>query len=90
MNTNFKLLALVAGSALSCGALPPVFAQSTTASVPALTGGMIAPTLDVGKAEVQKVPFNTVIQLDQTIHLVWVQTPILVQTSTRLQHLTTA
>jgi hypothetical protein len=54
MNTNFKLLALVAGSALSCGALPPVFAQSTTASVPALTGGMIAPTLDVGKTEVKK------------------------------------
>jgi hypothetical protein len=28
--------------------------HSSTASVPALTGGMIAPTLDVGKTEVKK------------------------------------
>jgi hypothetical protein len=60
MNTNFKLLALAAGSALTIGALPSAMADtatgsgSTTAAVPALSAGMIAPTLDVGKSEVQK------------------------------------
>jgi hypothetical protein len=60
MNTNFKLLALAAGSALTIGALPSAMAESatgsgsTTAAVPALSAGMIAPTLDVGKVQVEK------------------------------------
>lgn len=60
MNTNFKLLALAAGSALTIGALPSAMAEtatgsgSTTAAVPALSAGMIAPTLDVGTETVLK------------------------------------
>lgn len=57
MKTQLKLLALAAGSALSLGAAPSVFAEplgGTTASVPALSAGMIAPTLDIGTDTVSK------------------------------------
>ena len=57
MKNQFKLLALAAGSALSLGAVPSAFAEtsgSTTASVPALSAGMIAPTLNVGTDTVSK------------------------------------
>ena len=60
MKNQFKLLALAAGGALSLGAVPTAFATtppatgSTTASVPALSGGMIAPTLNVGTDVVNK------------------------------------
>jgi hypothetical protein len=57
MKNQFKLLALAAGSALSLGAVPAAFAEttgSTTASVPALSAGMIAPTLNVGTDTVSK------------------------------------
>ena len=45
MKNQFKLLALAAGSALSLGVVPAAFAESlggTTASVPALSAGMVA------------------------------------------------
>ena len=57
MKNQFKLLALAAGGALSLGAVPTAFAEtagSTTASVPALSAGMIAPTLNVGTDTVSK------------------------------------
>lgn len=56
MKSNFKLFALVAGSVLTFGTLQPSIAEtgSTTASVPALTPGMVAPTIDVGSSEVLK------------------------------------
>lgn len=57
MKNQFKLLALAAGSALSLGAVPSAFAEtsgSTTASVPALSPGMTAPSLDVGIDTVSK------------------------------------
>jgi hypothetical protein len=53
MKTQFKLIALAVTSSLSVGAAP-VLAQSTTADVPALTSGMIAPTLNVGTDTVSK------------------------------------
>lgn len=57
MKTQLKLLALAAGSALSLGAVPSAFAEplgGTTASVPALSAGMLAPTLDIGTDTVSK------------------------------------
>tara|TARA_Y100001933_G_C18859123_1_gene505145 strand:+ start:62 stop:919 length:858 start_codon:yes stop_codon:yes gene_type:complete len=57
MKNQFKLLAFAAGSALSLGVVPSAFADttgSTTASVPALSAGMIAPTLNVGTDTVSK------------------------------------
>ena len=57
MKNQFKLLALAAGSALSLGVVPAAFAQptgGTTASVPALSAGMVAPTLNVGTDTVSK------------------------------------
>ena len=48
---------LWAGSALSLGVVPAAFAESlggTTASVPALSAGMVAPTLNVGTDTVSK------------------------------------
>ena len=57
MKNQFKLLAFAAGSALSLGVAPAAFAEttgSTTASVPALSAGMIAPTLNVGTDSVTK------------------------------------
>ena len=57
MKTQLKLLAFAAGSALSLGAVPSAFAEplgGTTASVPALSAGMIAPTLDIGTDTVSK------------------------------------
>ena len=53
MKTQFKLIALAVTSSLSMGAAP-VLAQSTTADVPALSAGMIAPTLNVGTDTVSK------------------------------------
>ena len=53
MKTQFKLIALAVTSSLSVGAAP-VLAQSTTADVPALSAGMIAPTLNVGTDSVSK------------------------------------
>jgi len=57
MKNQFKLLALAAGGVLSLGAAPTAFANetgTTTASVPALSAGMVAPTLNVGTDVVSK------------------------------------
>ena len=56
MKNQFKLLALAAGGVLSLGAAPTAFAETgtTTATVPALSAGMVAPTLNVGTDVVSK------------------------------------
>ena len=66
MKNQFKLLALSIGSGLAIGAVAPVPANAddystttsssggTTASVPALSAGMIAPVIKVGTEEVKK------------------------------------
>ena len=62
MKNQFKLLALSIGSGLAIGAVAPVSANTdtatstggTTASVPALTAGMLAPVIKVGSEEVKK------------------------------------
>jgi hypothetical protein len=57
MKNQLKLLAVGIGSGLAIGAVAPVSANtagSTTASVPALSAGMVAPTISVGTDEVKK------------------------------------
>lgn len=57
MKNQLKLLAVGIGSGLAIGAVAPVSANtagSTTASVPALSAGMVAPTINVGTEEVKK------------------------------------
>ena len=57
MKSNLKLVALLATGGLAVGVANPAFAEgagSTTASVPALSAGMLAPTIKVGTDEVKK------------------------------------
>ena len=60
MKNQLKLLALGIGSGLAIGAVAPVSANTdtstggTTASVPALSPGMVAPVIKVGTEDVKK------------------------------------